>query len=177
MKRRWFQFSLRTLLILAVVLSFTLSYWRVKWEAGRPAREEAAARAELTRLGVLVEIGKYGRAMPGRVTFIRLPVTDDALKLVERIPDLRTVVVADCPNITLAALREMKATMPDVRLISDTLYKAEYLEEVARRISEADVQRAKRGKPPLPLPALYEEAPAAGNNQRLHDGSISLCSS
>jgi hypothetical protein len=80
-KRRWYQFTLKTLLLVMVLLCLGPGGF-VAYEQNKVLRQKAAVEA-IEKLGGVVE---YGRSVSGRSTILRQILGDDTIGMVESVP-------------------------------------------------------------------------------------------
>jgi len=136
-KRRWFQFTLRSLLILMLVISFGLGWFAHQL---RLARNRQVAIAECDAAGIYVyqyeptDLGKVLRGWPGLDNWVRVRLGDSLLSTPSAVsafevpgdrveflhsrlklfPSLKTINLGSADEETAATMRE---DFPDVDIV------------------------------------------------------------
>src|SRR5688500_8424293 len=103
-KRRWYQFSLRTLMVAMLLLCLgPVGY--VGYEQNKVRRQKGAVEA-IEKLGGVVG---YGRAVSGRSAILRKILGDDTIGMVESVDFWNPSQVTDVDLVHLARLPRLKS--------------------------------------------------------------------
>ena len=113
-KRRWYQFSLKTLLVTLTLLCLGPGGY-VAYEQNKVRRQKGAVEA-IEKLGGVVG---YGRNVPGRSAMLRQILGDDTIGMVESVDFWNPSQVTDADLVQLARLPRLKHLQLDNSQVTD----------------------------------------------------------